>query len=202
MTGAGRSFLLSLHNLYYQTHAGILILAALALIASCSPASQAPDPAAPAAAAEPLPAPPVPAAPPPAPPGPVAMPLAGAEARLAGVATPLSPGSAALIEPASTFEIRVGAPARDARLVLFDAQDALVPATVEAEVGAESRFALVPLDPLRPGGAYLLRLEGLGGRLVRSDDGRSFEPLVLPLQITGSPPPRAPPKKALKKRPG
>jgi len=77
-----------------------------------------------------------------------------------------------------------------------------VPATVEAEVGAESRFGLVPLDPLRPGSAYWLRLEGLGGRLVRSDDGRSFEPLVLPLQITGSPLPRAPPKKALKKRPG
>ena len=130
------------------------------------------------------------------------MPLAGAEARHAGVATPLSPGSAVPVEPASTFEVRVGAPARDARLVLFDAQDVLVPATVEAEVGSESRFTLVPLDPLRPGSAYWLRLEGLGGRLVRSDDGRSFEPLALPLQTTGSPPPRAPPKKALKKRPG
>jgi len=200
MTGAGRSLFLSLHNLYYQTHAGIPLLAALALIASCSPASQARDSAAPAAAAEPA-APPAPAAPPPAPPGPLAMPLAGAEARHAGAATPLSPGSAALIDPASTFEIRVGAPARDARLVLVDSQDVLVPATVEAEVGAESRFALVPLEPLRPGSAYWLRLEGLGGRLVRSDGGRSFEPLVLPLQITGSPPPRAPPKKAPKKRP-
>jgi hypothetical protein len=131
------------------------------------------------------------------------MPLAGAQALHAGTATPLlSSGSAVAIDPASSFEVRIAAPARDARLVLLDAQDVQVPATVEAEVGPESRFLLVPIEPLRPGGAYLLRLEGLGARLVRSDGGRSFEPLVLPVQVTGSPPPRAPQKKALKKRPG
>ena len=123
------------------------------------------------------------------------MPLAGAQALYAGTATPLSPDVAAAVEPASSFEIRIAAPVRDARLVLLDAQDVQVPATVEAEVGSESRFLLSPLEPLRPGSAYQLRLEGLGARLVRSDGGRSFEPLVLPLQITGSPPPRAPPKK-------
>ena len=130
------------------------------------------------------------------------MPLAGAQALHAGTATPLSPGAAAAVEPASSFEIRIASPVRDARLVLLDAQDVQVPATVEAEVGSESRFLLSPLEPLRPGSAYQLRLEGLGARLVRSDGGRSFEPLVLPLQISGSPPPRAPPKKAPKKRPG
>lgn len=130
------------------------------------------------------------------------MPLASAQALHAGTATPLSPGVTVAVEPASSFEIRVASPARDARFVLLDAQDVQVPATVEAEVGSESRFILVPLEPLRPGSAYLLRLEGLGTRLVRSDGGRSFEPLVLPVQVTGSPPQRAPPKKALKKRPG
>jgi hypothetical protein len=130
------------------------------------------------------------------------MPLASAQALHAGSATSLSPGVAVAVEPASSFEVRIAAPARDARLVLLDAQDVLVPATVEAEVGLQSRFVLVPLEPLRPGSGYLLRLEGLGTRLVRSDDGRSFEPLMLPLLTTGSPPPRAPPKKAPKKRPG
>lgn len=130
------------------------------------------------------------------------MPLAGAQALHAGTTTALSPGVAAAVEPGSSFEVRIAGTARDARLVLLDAQDVQVPATVEAEVGSESRFLLVPLDPLRPGSAYLLRLEGLGTRLVRSDGGRSFEPLVLPVQVTGSPPPRAPPRKALKKRGG
>jgi hypothetical protein len=132
----------------------------------------------------------------------VAMPLASAQALHAGTATPLSPGVTVAVEPASSFEIRIAAPARDARLVLLDAQDFQVPATVEAEVGSDSRFLLVPLEPLRPGSAYLLRLEGLGARLVRSDGGRSFEPLVLPVQVIGSPPPRAPQKKVPKRRPG
>ena len=129
------------------------------------------------------------------------MPLAGAQALHAGTATPLSPGVSVAVEPASSFEIHIAAPARDARLVLLDAKDVQVPATVEAEVvGSESRFLLMPLEPLRPGSAYLLRLEGVGRRLVRSDDGKTFEPLVLPLQILGTPQPRAPPRKAQKKR--
>jgi hypothetical protein len=128
------------------------------------------------------------------------MPLAGAEARIAGAVTALSRGPFTSVDPASAFEVRVSAPARDARLVLLDAQDVVVPAAVESEVGAESRFTLVPVEPLRPGSAYQLRLEGVGGRLVRSDDGKTFEPLVLSLQILGTPPPRAPPKKAKKKR--
>jgi hypothetical protein len=130
------------------------------------------------------------------------MPLASAQALHAGTATPLSPGVTVAVEPASSFEIRIAAPARDARLVLLDAQDVLVPSTVEAELGSESSFLLQPLEPLRPGRTYLLRLEGLGARLVRSDGGRSFEPLLLPIQITGSPQPRVPQKKAPKKRPG
>jgi hypothetical protein len=131
------------------------------------------------------------------------MPLAGAQALHSGTATPLAPGVAVAVEPGASFELRIAAPARDARLVLLDAQDVQVPATVEAELGAESRYLLTPLEPLRPGSAYLLRLEGLGSRLVRADDGRAFEPLVLPLQILGTPPPKAPPtKKAEKKRAG
>lgn len=185
----------SLHNLYYQTHpvrakvrfpAALLLLAVSTLGASCAPAT--PPAIEPTTVAPP--------APPSVPPGPAAMPLASAQALHAGTATPLSPGVTVAVEPASSFEIRIAAPARDARLVLLDAQDFQVPATVEAEVGSDSRFLLVPLEPLRPGSAYLLRLEGLGARLVRSDGGRSFEPLVLPLQISGSPPPRAPQKKA------
>ena len=75
----------------------------------------------------------------------------------------------------------------------------MVPSTADAEIGSTSRFTLVPHEPLRPGSRYVLRLEGLESRLVISDDGRSFEPLVAPFRVAGEPPP-APPRKAKKKR--
>jgi hypothetical protein len=202
MTGPG----LSLHNLYYQTHSGAAkaalaragaLLAGLLLASSCTPTT---PPAAPVGA----PTGPVTATGPAAvvPAGPVPMPLSSAEARSEAGATALAPGAAATVEPASTFEVRIASPVRGARLVLLDPQDLVVPATVESEVGPSgSRFTLVPQEPLRPGGAYLLRLEGLDGRLVRSAGDGIFEPLALPLRVSGTPPPRAPPKKAKKKRP-
>lgn len=131
------------------------------------------------------------------------MPLQSAEARIGGVATPLATGTPAVVEPASSFEVRVGAPLRDARLLLLDGQDVLVPAAAESEVSSTgSRFTLQPQEPLQPGGTYMLRLEGLGGRLVRSATDATYEPLVLPVKVSGSPPPRPPPKKAQKKRRG
>ncbi len=113
----------------------------------------------------------------------------------------LSPGTTAgLVDPAATFEVRLGVPARDARLVLLDARDTMVPSSANSEVGfSASRFTLTPMEPLVPGGRYVLRLEGLESRPVKSDGGRAFEPLVILLQVTGEPPP-APPKKAKKKR--
>ena len=113
----------------------------------------------------------------------------------------LTPGATAdLVDPAATFEVRLGVLARGARLVLLDARDTLVPSSADSEVGpSASRFTLTPMEPLVPGGRYVLRLEGLESRPVKSDGGRAFEPLVVLLQATGEPPP-APPKKAKKKR--
>jgi len=222
MTGPG----LSLHNLYYQTHGGPAMaarrrfgLAGLTLClaaSSCSPSSPPTPVGAPpgptGSSAAPVPesakptvdAPNPPAPPPPGtPPVPGPLPLQAAEARAAGVATALAVGSTVPVEPASAFEVRIPLQLRDARLVLLDAQDLLVPAAVDSETGpAGSRFSLQPQEPLRPGSAYLLRLEGVGGRLVHSASDVAFEPLVLPVRVTGSPPPRPPPKKALKRRAG
>jgi hypothetical protein len=131
------------------------------------------------------------------------LPLTSAEARVGQASTALAAGAPTTVEPESTFEVRVSARLREARLVLLDAQDLLVPATVDSEMSeAGSRFTLLPQEPLRPGSAYLLRLEGIGGRVVRSATDGSYEPLVLPLRVSGSPPPRPPPKKAKKKRGG
>ena len=84
--------------------------------------------------------------------------------------------------------------------MLLDSRDAMVPSTSEAETGGgASRFTLVPHEMLVPAGRYVLRLEGLDSRAVKSDDGRSFEPVAVAFRVAGEPPP-PPPKKAKKKR--
>ncbi len=115
---------------------------------------------------------------------------------------PLSPGVPATVEPASSFEVRIGVPLRSARLVLLDAQDAMVPSVSDIEVGVETVITLVPDEVLRPGSTYLLRVEGLSGRLLPSDGGKSFEATGFPLQTTGTAPPRGAPKKSGKRRRG
>ncbi len=129
------------------------------------------------------------------------LPLTAIEARVAG-GPPLllDPASPAPVDPASAFEVRVPVALRGARLVLLDAQDAIVPATSTSEVQAASRYVLTPGEPLQPAARYLLRLEGVESRLVPAADGRTFEPLAVPLVTTGEPAPRPPPRKSGKKR--
>ncbi len=147
-----------------------------------------------AAATGPLQAP-VPAVPAP-------LPVLSAVARAPGVSVSLAANAATSVEPTSSFEVRVGAPLRSARLVLLDAQDAMVPSVSDIEIGSETVVTLVPDDVLRPGSTYLLRVEGISGRLLASDGGKSFEPAGFPLQTTGTAPPKAPPKKSGKRRRG
>ncbi len=164
--------------------------------AATQPTSTSGSSAAPSGpAASPVP-PVAPAATPPAAP----LPVAAAEAHVPGAVVALSPGAPTSIEPASTFEVRVGVPVRGARLVLLDAQDVMVPSASQVEVGQASKLTLVPEETLRPGSTYTLRLEGLAGRLVASDGGAAYEPAVFALQTTGTPPPKPAPKKARKRR--
>ncbi|HQR28815.1 MAG TPA: hypothetical protein PLL32_00280 [Anaeromyxobacteraceae bacterium] len=104
------------------------------------------------------------------------------------------------MDPGATFEVRVSAPVRGARLVLLDGQDVMVPASSDVEPGPVSRFTLVPLEPLRPASHYQLRLEGVESRLVRGDDARTYEPAAVPLTTTGEPAPKPPPRKTGKKK--
>ncbi len=120
--------------------------------------------------------------------------------RIAETSGPVPPDGTEAVDPASSFEVRSPLAVRAARLVLLDSRDAMVPSTSESEVGPSgSRFVLTPQDPLTPAGRYVLRLEGLENRLVRSVDGTTFEPLAVPFRVAGEPPP-APPKKVKKKR--
>jgi hypothetical protein len=208
MTGPGRS----LHNIHYRTHPGALnprfwaFLAAilsLGAAVACTPAtppqaaSGSTGPSGPTAPTGPT----GPIAEPAVPPAPPVLPTTAVEARLGDNVVAIAPDASALIEPAASFEVRLPIAVRGARLVLLDARDAVVPSNESAEVGGSaSRFTLVPMEPLTPGSRYVLRVEGLDSRLVRSVDGRAFEPLAIPFRVAGEPPP-APPKKAKKKRP-
>ena len=127
------------------------------------------------------------------------VPVTAVEARLAGSASSLLGEDIQPVDPSASFEVRLPLPVRGARLVLLDSRDSMVPSGSESEVGATSRYTLVPLEPLAPGARYVLRLEGLESRLLRSDDGRLHDPLVVPVRVAGEAPP-APPKKAKKKR--
>lgn len=131
------------------------------------------------------------------------LPVESVEARLGAVVAPLSGPGSEPVDPGATFEVRLPVGTRGARLVLLDAQDALVPSSSESEVAAgRSRYTLVPIEPLRTGTRYVLRLEGVESRQVISDDGRPHEPLAVPFLVSGEPPPKAaPPKKGQKKRP-
>jgi hypothetical protein len=192
-------------NRRFHASSAVPLLAGL-LLASCAPATPpARTPSAPSGPATPPVAAPtdsgpgVPAVPAP-PPG---LPTTAVEARFGGTATLLQATGSdpPVVDPGSTFEVRLPFAARGARLVLLDARDAMVPSSSDAQVGATSRFTLVPLEPLVSGSRHVLRLEGLESRLVISGDGRSFEPLVAPFWVAGEPPP-APPRKAKKKRGG
>jgi hypothetical protein len=101
----------------------------------------------------------------------------------------LSPEAEVAIDPRATFEVVVAARLVDARLVLFDAQDALVPSDGSTELASHTRFTLSPAQPLRPGAAYRLRLEGLARREVRDSRGGLHEAVDLRFRTTGTPPP-------------
>ena len=116
------------------------------------------------------------------------LPLAGALASRPGGTTPLGPDGVADVDPSATFEVRVGARVPAARMLLLDAQDAIVASSSSTEIGPESVFRLSPAEPLRSGSSYVLRLEGLHSRAVLDADGHSYGPLSLRLRVTGDPP--------------
>lgn len=101
----------------------------------------------------------------------------------------LAPGAETVVHPAASFEVELSARAADARLVLVDARDDLVPATATREVGAGTRLTLAPAAPLVPASRYTLRIDGASDRPLHDDAGRAFAPVTLPLLAAGAPPP-------------
>ncbi len=119
------------------------------------------------------------------------MPIVSAEAVVAGAGVPLGREAVTAVDPTSTFRVEVEAHLEDARLLLLDDQDAMVPVEGTTEVAATSRFTLAPSDPLRPGSSYTLRLEGGTRREAHDGAGRAYLPAGLRLRTTGDRPPPA-----------
>lgn len=113
---------------------------------------------------------------------------------------PLTPGVEAVVHPAATFEVELSVPASDARVVLVDARDDLVPATGTREVGAGTKLTLAPTAPLVPASRYALRLDGASDRDLHDDAGRAFSAVTLPLLAAGSPPAPEPKRPARRKK--
>ncbi len=117
------------------------------------------------------------------------MPVVSAEALAADAGFPLAREGVTAVEPGSTFRLEVAVQVDDARLVLLDEQDAMVPAQGTTEAAATSRFTLVPSEPLRPGSNYTLRLEGAVRREAHDPAGRAYLPVAMRLRTTGDRPP-------------
>jgi hypothetical protein len=114
---------------------------------------------------------------------------------------PLRRDGESLVEPTATYRVEAGVPLADARLSLYDAQEALVAAAGLAEIGsAGSRFTLSPSSPLRTGSSYVLRLEGAADREIHDLAGRRYRPLTFVLKTSGEPPRDPEPKKRRSRR--
>jgi len=99
---------------------------------------------------------------------------------------PLRRDGESKVDPRATFRIDAGAPLADARLVLYDAAEALVPAAEASEIGSGiCRLRLAPSRPLRPGARYVLRLEGAAGSEIHDLAGKRYRPLTFTVITTG-----------------
>jgi hypothetical protein len=112
----------------------------------------------------------------------------------------LLPGAEVVVDPGATFEVELSARAPDARLVLVDGRDDLVPASATRELAAGTRLTLAPAAPLVPGSRYALRVDGASSRELHDEAGRAFSPLTLPILAAGTPPPPEPKRPARQKK--
>jgi hypothetical protein len=129
-----------------------------------------------------------------------ALPIREALALEPGGPLALAPASENVVDAATTFRVEVPIALDDLRLVLVDAQDALVPASATREIGAVTHLALSPTRPLVPASRYVLRVEGAAGREARDAHGAVYLPAAFPLIVAGDPPPPPPAPKRRTRR--
>lgn len=117
-----------------------------------------------------------------------------------GVELPLSPDEETVVDPAATFRLELAGATPDARLVLLDKHDAIVPSKGSRELGATTAFSLAPAEPLVPASRYLLRVDGARTRELHDAGGTAYAPFTFALLVAGEPPPPEPKPAPKKKR--
>jgi hypothetical protein len=116
-----------------------------------------------------------------------------------GAELPLSRDEETVVDPAATFRVEIGAALPDARLVLLDRNDAIVPSKGTREIGGATTFALEPAEPLVPASRYVLRVEGARTRELHDASGSAYTPFTMTVLVAGEPP-KPEPKPAKRKR--
>jgi hypothetical protein len=107
----------------------------------------------------------------------------------------------ALVDPVAAFRVDVAVRLTDGRFALHDGVDAMVTSTGTTEVGASwTHYQLTPGEPLQPGTAYVLLLDGAVTREPHDASGRAYLPLVVKIKTTGDRPPRPAARKHAKRR--
>jgi hypothetical protein len=120
--------------------------------------------------------------------------------RSAGDPVTLAPDAETVVEPDDRFRLELREGSHDARLVLLDASDAVVPSSATHEIGDETRLTLTPSQPMVPGSRYVLRLDGAVQRELHAAD-RAYTPALYRLRVAGDPPaPLPPPRRGKGKR--
>ncbi|HEY7725645.1 MAG TPA: hypothetical protein VH880_09940 [Anaeromyxobacteraceae bacterium] len=117
------------------------------------------------------------------------VPVAEAVALSGGGSHALRKDGESTVAPGATFRLLAAVPLADARLALYDADEALVPAAESAEVGSTgTRLEVRPARRLRRGGRYALRLEGAAGRELHDVAGRPYRPVSFTVVVSAEPP--------------
>jgi hypothetical protein len=173
-------------------------LATLALLTACKePPAPAPDapkaPAAPVVIEEHLP------------PGVAGFLVEGVAIEPGDRKLPLITDGPLVVDPAVRFRVVLRRRLPDARIVLVDGADALVPGDGQKELAEGTTLTLTPAARLEPGGLYVLRVDGAASRELHDESGNTFLPMSVSISAAGAPePPRpepaAPRAKARKKR--
>jgi hypothetical protein len=114
--------------------------------------------------------------------------------------TPLARDGETVVDPTARFRLELEGTVGDARLVLLDAADAMVPANGGREVARTTTLTLAPAAPLTPGARYRLRLEGAATRELHDAAGRTYAPVALAVLAAGAPPPPEVKTKSKRKR--
>lgn len=117
-----------------------------------------------------------------------------------GATLPLKVEAETVIDPGARFRVVLTVVSDDARLLLLDANDAVVAGEGAHELGQATTLTLAPSAPLVAGRRYTLRIDGASTRELHGASGKAFTPAWFKILVAGTPPPPEPKEKPATRR--